>query len=124
MAFLNMGEAVWFPTALLPGAGVEWSGFDDHNALAILTDCGTTVSLEFRFNGSCEVAATFTPGRYRENRGEYELTPWEAHYQHYVVLEGMRIPGEADAEWIINGKSTPYIKVRTLAMSCDFVELG
>ncbi|HEX7720098.1 MAG TPA: DUF6544 family protein, partial [Woeseiaceae bacterium] len=45
-----LAEAVWYPTALLPQSGVTWSPVDDRTALATVTDRGTTVSLEFRFN--------------------------------------------------------------------------
>ena len=50
-----LAEAVWYPTALLPQAGVQWSPIDEHSALATLTDNGETVSLEFRFNDAGEV---------------------------------------------------------------------
>ena len=94
-----LAEAVWFPTALLPGAGVQWSAIDEGRALATLTDSGTTVSLEFRFNDAGDVTSVFTPGRHRAINGKYELTPWEGHFGRYEEREGMRIPVEGDVEW-------------------------
>src|ERR687884_130269 len=61
-----LAEAVWFPTALLPTAGVQWSAIDNRRALATLTDCGTTVSLKFHFNEAGEITGVSTSGRYRE----------------------------------------------------------
>lgn len=37
-------EAVWYPTALLPGQGVIWEAIDDAHASATLTDGITTVN--------------------------------------------------------------------------------
>ena len=78
-----LAEAVWFPTALLPSAGVQWGAVDDSRALATLTDSGTTVSLEFRFNEAGEITSVFTPGRYRAVNGKYGLARWEAHLRSY-----------------------------------------
>jgi len=94
-----LAEAVWFPTALLPGAGVRWSSIDNHRALATLTDSGTTVSLEFHFNDIGEITGVFTPGRYRHVNGKYELTPWKGHHRNYQERGGMRIPTEGEVEW-------------------------
>jgi hypothetical protein len=85
-----LAEAVWIPTALLPGQGVKWSAIDDTRALATLTDSGTAVSLEFDFNNAGEITGVFTPGRYREVDGKYELTPWQGHFRNYKERDGMR----------------------------------
>jgi hypothetical protein len=115
-----LAEAVWFPTALLPIEGVKWSTIDNSSALATLTNAGTTVSLEFRFNDDGEITGVFTPGRYREVNGKYELTPWEGHFRNYVEREGMRIPVEADVEWRLQDGSFPYWKGRIVEVMYDF----
>lgn len=58
-----LAEAVWYPTALAPSAGVQWTPIDNRRALATLTDLGNTVSLEFRFNDAAEVVGIYTEGR-------------------------------------------------------------
>lgn len=50
-----LAESVWYPTALLPTAGVRWSPINDRRARATLTDRANTVSLEFCFNRVGEV---------------------------------------------------------------------
>jgi len=65
-----LAEAAWFPTALLPGQGVQWSEIDDNCALATLTDSGITVSLEFEFNEIGEITGVYAPGRYRRIRAD------------------------------------------------------
>jgi hypothetical protein len=44
-----LAEAVWYPTALLPGPNLNWTAIDSSKALATLTDHGIMVALEFRF---------------------------------------------------------------------------
>ena len=120
-AELNMGalqrylaEAAWFPTALLPGPAMKWSAIDANRALATLTDSGTTVSMEFRFNGSGEITGVFTPGRYRAVNGKYELTPWRGTFRNYQEREGVRIPFEAEAVWQLPEGDFPYWKGRII----------
>lgn len=115
-----LAEAVWFPTALLPGEGVKWSEIDNSRALVILTNSGTTVSLEFHFNDIGEITGVFTPGRYREVKGKYELTPWKGHFRNYEEREGMRIPVEGEVEWQLREGSFPYWKGRIVEVMYDF----
>lgn len=115
-----LAEAVWFPTALLPSKGVEWSAVDKKRALATLTDFGTTVSLEFHFDDGGEITSVSTPGRYREANGKYELTPWVGHFRSYEERDGMRIPIEGDVEWQLPGGSFPYWKGRIVNVEYDF----
>lgn len=119
-----LAEAVWFPTALLPVAGVQWSAIDDSRALATLTDSDTTVSLEFRFNDAGEITSVFTPGRYRAVNGKYELTPWEGHFRKYEERNCMRIPVEGDVEWQLQEGSFPYWKGHIVEVKYDFDGVG
>ena len=115
-----LAEAVWFPTALLPSEGVKWSAIDNSRALATLTDSGTTVSLEFHFNDIGEITGVFTPGRYREVNGKYELTPWAGYFRNYEERDGMRIPVEGDVEWQLPSGNFPYWKGRIIEVEYDF----
>ncbi len=94
-----LAEAVWFPTALLPEAGVTWSAIDEHSALASLHDGDTDVCLTFHFNEQGEACSVSTPGRYRELNGKYVLTPWIGHFRNYHQYAGMRIPAEGEVAW-------------------------
>jgi hypothetical protein len=96
-----LAEAVWFPTALLPGDGLTWEAIDSTRARAVLTDHGITVSLEFLFapNGSIERAST--PARYRERNGAYVPTPWACNYRSYEAVDGMRVPMGGEVAWIL-----------------------
>ncbi len=115
-----LAEAVWFPTALLPGQGVRWRGMDGHRAEATLEDSGTRVSLEFRFNQAGEIAEVYTPGRYRAVEGSYRLTPWSGRYGSYGERNGMRIPLEAEVSWDLPGGRFTYWKARITQLEHEF----
>jgi hypothetical protein len=117
-----LAEAVWFPTALLPSKSVKWSPIDNSRALATLTDSGTIVSLEFHFSDAGEITGVFTPSRYREVDGKYELTPWEGHFRHYEERGGIRIPIEGYVEWRLQDGSFPYWKGRIIKVMYDFAD--
>ncbi len=99
-----LAEAVWYPTALLPQAGVQWTGLNDSAAIATLTDNGVTVSLEFRFNDIGEVTGIYTDGRFGQFDGGYRKTPWQGAFANYQLVEGMRVPHYGEVGWIIDGE--------------------
>ena len=86
-----LAEAVWLPTALLPGAGVVWTAVDDTTARATLADRGTSAWIEFRFAPGGEIAATSTE-RYRAVAGKQVLTPWVGRFWGYERVQGMMVP--------------------------------
>lgn len=115
-----LAEAIWFPTALLPGGGLTWSVIDNTKALATLSDSGTTVSLEFRFNEKGEITAVFSPGRFREEKGKYIPTPWVVRVWNYEERGGMRIPLEGEVEWQLSSGNMPYWKGKIVDVKYDF----
>jgi hypothetical protein len=117
-----LAEAVWFPPALLPSDNVVWSAMDNTHARAMLIDSGTNVSLEFTINEKGEITRIFTPGRFREMNGKFELTPWEVRVWNYQDKNGMRIPIEGEVMWQLPGKSLPYWKGRIVEAEYDFVK--
>jgi hypothetical protein len=94
-----LGEAVWFPTALLPREGVEWEAIDDRTARAVLDHREATASLVFRFDDDGLVERVSTPGRYREVDGQYVPTPWSGSFDDYRERDGFLVPVEAATEW-------------------------
>jgi hypothetical protein len=113
-------EAVWFPTALLPSQGVQWTRIDDSTARATLTDGGTTVSLEFGFSQDGLITSAFTPSRYREVHGAYQPTPWLCRYADYAVHDGMRIPLAGAVEWQLPDRPLPYWRGRITAVTYEY----
>lgn len=95
-----LGEAVWFPTALLPREGVSWTAIDDSRARASLTAGRTTVSLEFRFDAAGNVTSVFTPDRwYDDGKGAPVPRPWEATNRRFEAREGVVVPVDSTVAW-------------------------
>lgn len=107
-----LGEAVWFPTALLPGQGVTWTPIDGRRARATLVDGEVRAELDFQFNEAGDVTGATTPARFREVNGQFVATPWESRCWAWAEREGMRIPLESEAAWVIDGKREPYWRAR------------
>lgn len=116
-----LAEGVWFPTALLPQAGVVWTPIDEHSALATLTDHGISVSLEFRFNAIGEVTGVYSEGRFGNFGGEYRRTPWQGRFEDYQVQAGMRIPSYGEVGWYDNDVLHMVWKGRVVAVDYELV---
>ncbi|WP_225336570.1 DUF6544 family protein [Halomicrobium urmianum] len=101
-----LAEAVWFPTALLPGAGVEWAAVDDRSARATLRDRGTTASLVFHFDDDGLVERVTAAERYRQEDDDY--APWTGRFGDYQRIDGRLIPTEASVEWNLPDGNLPY----------------
>ena len=102
-----LGEAVWFPTALLPGGGVEWEAVDDSTARATVSDGDVRVSAEFRFASTGEITR-MTAMRYRDVGGTAVLTPFEGSYGRYERRAGVMLPAEAEVAWVLPEGRFPY----------------
>lgn len=114
-----LAEAVWFPTSLLPSQGVTWEEINHSQAKATLSDSGITVSLEFEFNEKGEAVSVYTPARYREVAGHYELTPWKGTFTEYIDAGGYRIPSEGKVEWHLKDKKYPYWRAKIVDVSYE-----
>jgi uncharacterized protein DUF6920 len=102
-----LGEAVWYPTALIPSARLSWSALGSRKAVATLTDLGITVALQFHFNDADEVSAVYTPARWRKVRNGYLQQPWEGRFASYERRNAVLVPLVAMAGWHTDGSWTP-----------------
>lgn len=106
-----LAEAPWYPTALLPRAGVTWEAVDDRNARATVTDGLNSASLLFRFGNDGLVESVFADARGRDVRGTMVMTPWEGRFANPVERFGCVIPREGTASWLPPGSAPePYWK--------------
>ena len=117
-----LAESVWFPTALLPSENLVWSKINENRALATLTESGTTVSLEFRFNEAGEITEVFSPARFREVEGEFVPTAWAGRFSNYEERNGMYIPTEGEVEWQIETVKMPYWKGKIIDSQYKFAQ--
>jgi hypothetical protein len=115
-----LAEAVWYPTALLPGPSLAWSPIDSTKSLATLTVAGTAVSLEFWFNQSGEVSGIYSPGRWGRFHGQYRQVPWEGHFRDYQRQDGMLLPSSGEVGWYSGGSWQRVWKGRILESTFEF----
>lgn len=114
-----LGEAIWFPTALLPSPAITWKARDDRSAFATLQDGATAVTLLFEF-GDDGMPVTISGDRYKEDRGSYTIQPWQIRCDRHELHDGLTIPSYCEAAWIINGTREPYWRGRITSINYQY----
>jgi len=114
-----LAEAMWYPTALLPGNGVGWTAIDERSARATVDDGYSSATLVFHFNSRDEVTRVTSDGRPRLVNGSYQSTPWSVHYRDYTRMIGMLIPREGEAVWHLLQGDVPYMRARINRLELD-----
>ena len=99
-----LAEAVWYPSALLPQAGVHWSPLDDHSATALLRCGSTEVSLPFHFREDGSIERVFSPARARKVEKNFIMTPWEGQLEDYHEYQGFYLPRRARVGWWLDNE--------------------
>ena len=94
-----LAESPWYPTALLPGAGVSWEAVDENAARATLTDGATTVRLTFGFGGDGLIDTVRAEDRPRMLEGSLVPTPWEGRFWNYAERDGVLVPLDGEVAW-------------------------
>ena len=94
-------EAAWYPTALLPSQGVQWQPIDDRSASATLSDGNTGVTLTIRFYEDGLIESFYAPARGRMVDGKASSAPWQGRLWNYVLRDGMRVPLEGEAAYLM-----------------------
>jgi hypothetical protein len=114
-----LGEAVWFPTALLPSPAISWADRDDLSAVVTLTDHGTRVSLLFEFDDHGDVMR-ISGDRYKESGGGYTLQPWIISCREHVARSGIRVPQYCEVAWMGSHGPEPYWRGRISRIEYEF----
>ena len=115
-------EAAWYPTALLPSQGVRWEAVDESSAHATLNDGPLTLTLLFRFNAEGLVDTVRAEARDRVVDGRTVAAPWQGRYWHYAMQDGMRVPQEGEAAWLLPKGDKPYWRGTTLSATYEFAK--
>lgn len=100
-----LGEAPWYPTALLPSDKIRWESIDDQSAKVILKDGNLTGEGVFHFNEKGQMIK-FSAKRYYEDQLE-DLTGF---YDDYKNVNGMNIPSKVRVEWNLDSGNYSYAK--------------
>ncbi|TAG13003.1 MAG: hypothetical protein EAZ40_15125 [Rhodobacterales bacterium] len=117
-----LAEAAWYPTALLPGQGVEWSPIDDQSALVTVTDGGVSARLTVRFGPDGLIASVRADARGRMVGGTSLPTPWEGRWSDYRRQDGMMVPMTGEVAWILPEGPKPYWRGRITALTTRFAD--
>jgi len=114
-----LAEAAWYPTALLPSQGVQWTPVDDRHARATLADGSLQVSLSFGFGTDGFIESVRAEDRGRMVRGEVVPTPWEGRWSHYAERDGMQVPLEGEVAWLLPDGRKPYWRGRVTRLEYE-----
>jgi len=115
-----LAEAAWFPTALLPCEGVEWSAIDDSTARASIRDAGIGVSMNVHFAASGAIER-IEAMRERDVNGHSELTPWVGEYSTELMnVSGVQIPVSAEVKWVLPEGEHAYWRGHVVSARYDF----
>lgn len=108
-----LAECVWFPTGLLPSAGVKWQAIDDSTARATLVDRAVTAVVQFHFAPTGEIVR-ISARRYRSDHGEMVPTTWVGSVSEYERRQGMMVPTSGEVEWEMQEGRLPYWRGRVV----------
>lgn len=114
-----LAEAAWIPTRLRPSRDLRWDAMDESTATATLTDGGTSVAVQFRFDAGGDIVGIHVPERARQVDGGYELAPWTGRFWGHREIGGFRIPTRGEVAWVIEGEEQPYWKGRIVEVVYD-----
>ena len=114
-------EGAWYPTALLPSQGVQWTAVDEHSATATMQDGDTRVTLLFRFGPDGLIDSMRAEARGALIDGVNVPTPWEGRWSDYELRDGMRVPIEGEVAWMLPTGPWPYWRGRMTNIAYEFV---
>jgi hypothetical protein len=116
-----LAEAAWYPTALLPSQGVQWSAVDDFSANATLKDGDTAVTLLFRFENGL-ITSVRAEARGRTVASAVIPTPWGGQWSNYEMHDGICIPTEGEVAWLLPEGPKPYWRGRITSLRYEFAK--
>jgi hypothetical protein len=117
-----LAEAAWYPTALLPSQGVQWEAVDDRTARATLTDGAISLTLTFRFHADGFMDTVRAEARGRMVDGKTVATPWQGRFWDYATRNGMRVPLQGEAAWILPQGEKPYWRGTSTSLGHEFAQ--
>lgn len=103
-----LAESAWYPTALLPGSGVQWDAADAQSARATVVDGALSVSMVFTFDDEGLIRSVRADARGRTVGGRIVPTPWEGKWSDYQWRHGMRVPITGEVAWLLPEGRKPY----------------
>ena len=103
-----MMETVWYPTALLPSQGTQWSAVDETSADATMTDADIRMTMRFTFNAAGLIESIHADSRAALVKDKVIMMPWEGRLSNYQERAGMQVPLTGEVAWLQRGARKPY----------------
>ena len=94
-------ETPWYPTALLPSQGVQWTAVDATSAQASIVEGSISLTLLFHFNEMGLIDSVRAEARGGMVGKEMLMRPWECGLSNYQVRDGMTVPMSGTAAWVL-----------------------
>lgn len=120
LLFRFLSEALWFPTALLPGRHVEWRSLGADSAEAIITDDDLQARAIFYFNPAGEVVKITTNDKFRDFRGGFHKEEFVMHCRNYKAINNILVPTELEFVWELDNGDFPYAKINVMDIEYRF----
>ncbi|MFO7278437.1 MAG: hypothetical protein DIU56_015540 [Pseudomonadota bacterium] len=117
-----LAETAWYPTALLPSQGVSWRAVDQNTADATLADGPLRVTMRFMFDEEDLIRAVQAEARGRTVSGRIVPTPWRGRFADHAERDGMLVPLEGEAEWLLPEGARPYWRGTITAIDHELTE--
>jgi hypothetical protein len=101
-------ETPWYPTALLPSQGVQWTAVDATSAQASINEGSIRLTLLFHFNEQGFIDLVRAEARGGMVGKEMLMRPWECGLSDYQVRDGMTVPLQGTAAWVLPSGPKTY----------------
>lgn len=103
-----LAEAVWYPQALRPRAGLQWQAIDAQSARVEVSVGGLRAALNMSFDDEGLVRRIHCADRPRLQGTQMARQPWEARLGDYRRIDGVLVPGSGEVGWWLSGRYCPY----------------
>lgn len=94
-------EAIWFPTALLPINGVQWTPVDAHSARMTLRNHGISVAVTVFFDENGLISQMETYDKFRDFKNHFEKSRFIMKCSNYRESDGIKIPMNLQFIWAL-----------------------
>ncbi|RPI74703.1 MAG: hypothetical protein EHM45_17705 [Desulfobacteraceae bacterium] len=119
-----VGEAVMFPTALLPGENIKWKSIDMNSAELTVTDGTNAGTYKFYFNDTGEIVKYESDNRYDKIDGKLQKVGSIAVRSHYREFNGVKIPTQfLIARILPNGEYEEFWKGEITDIGYDILKM-
>jgi hypothetical protein len=115
-------EAAWYPTALLPSQGVQWTAVDDVSANATIVDGPITLTLLFGFNDAGLISSVRAEARGAGVGKDMVMLPWDCRYSDYEVQRGIMVPMTGEVAWMRPEGRKSYFVGKVTNLSHEFTQ--